>query len=83
MDGFEATRSFTLEEVDGQGKDVPASALPGDGTLQLILDVCAPLGYYDLDIDVRGDSIDSLDSVLDIPWKIDAPSNEVTTNRLD
>ena len=47
-----------------------------DGSPRQIVDVCAPHGYYELEIKIAGDNTDHLNS-QEIQWEIDAVSNEV------
>lgn len=83
MDGFEATGVFKTDDMDKQGNDVSMPPLQDHSTLQLSLDVCAPYGYYELEIVVEGDNTESQDSTMGIQWEIDALSDEVNANRLD
>lgn len=48
-----------------------------DGSPQLFFDVCAPYGYYELEIKIAGDKIDNHNNSRGIQWQIDAASNEV------
>lgn len=45
---------------------------------QLSIEICAPYGYYELEIRIAGDNVDNQDNSQDIQWQIDAASNEVT-----
>ena len=39
--------------------------------------MCAPYGYYELEIKIAEDNIDNHDNSQDIQWQIDVASNEV------
>lgn len=48
-----------------------------DGRPELSIDMCAPYGYYELEIRITGYNIGNDNNSLDIHWQINAASNEV------
>lgn len=48
-----------------------------DGNPQLSIDICAPYGFYELEIKIAGTNIENHDIYQDIQWQIDAASNKV------
>ena len=71
---------FKPGDTDEQGEDLSTAPPHDDGTPPLSLDVCAPYGYYELEIKVEGDNTENQENALDIQWEIDAPSDEVNMN---
>lgn len=80
MGGFEATGVFKPGDADAQGEDFPMPSPDEDGSPQLSIDICAPYGYYELEINVEGDNTDGHGNTLDIQWQIDAASDKVIMN---